>query len=78
LYFGIWVLLGKLALALAAGLALPALQWFDYQPGRTDSVLALSLLYTLLPLFFKLMAMGVLFSSTFKCFFTRARARQES
>jgi hypothetical protein len=41
-------------------------------------VLALSLLYTLLPLFFKLMAMGALFSSTFKCFFTRARARQES
>lgn len=78
LYFGIWVLLGKLALALAAGLALPALQWFDYQPGRTDSVLALSLLYTLLPLFFKLMAMGVLFSSTFKCFFTRAHARKES
>jgi GPH family glycoside/pentoside/hexuronide:cation symporter len=78
LYFGIWVLLGKLALALAAGLALPALQLFEYQPGRTESVLSLSLLYTLLPLFFKLMAMGVLFSSTFKCFFTRARARQES
>jgi Na+/melibiose symporter-like transporter len=78
LYFGIWVLLGKLALALAAGLALPALQWFDYQPGRTDSVLSLSLLYTLLPLFFKLMAMGVLFFSTFKYFFTRAHARKES
>jgi Na+/melibiose symporter-like transporter len=72
------VLLGKLALALAAGLALPALQLFDYQPGRTDSVLPLSLLYTLLPLFFKLLAMGVLFSSAFDYFFTRAHARQES
>ena len=76
-YFGIWVLLGKFALALAAGLALPALQLFGYQPGRTDSVLPLSLLYTLLPLFFKLMAMGVLFSSTFEYFFTRAHARKE-
>ena len=76
-YFGIWVLLGKYALALAAGLALPALQLFGYQPGRTDSVLPLSLLYTLLPLFFKLMAMGVLFSSTFEYFFTRAHARKE-
>jgi hypothetical protein len=35
-------------------------------------------LYTLLPLFFKLMAMGVLFFSTFKYFFTRAHARKES
>jgi Na+/melibiose symporter-like transporter len=72
------VLLGKLALAFAAGLALPALQFFDYQPGQTDSVAPLSLLYTLLPLCFKLMAVGVLFFSALDYFFTRAHARKES
>ncbi len=32
-YFGVWNLVTKLNLALAAGLALPALQWAGYQPG---------------------------------------------
>ena len=32
-YFGVWNLVTKLNLALAAGVALPALQWAGYQPG---------------------------------------------
>ena len=45
-------------LALAAGLALPLLALFEYQPGTesADGLLALSLVYALLPLAFKLLA----------------------
>ena len=56
--FGVWNFLGKLSLALAAGLALPLLALFAYQPGTesADGLLALSLVYALLPLAFKLLA----------------------
>ena len=56
--FGVWNFLGKLSLALAAGLALPLLALFAYQPGTesADGLLALSLVYALLPLGFKLLA----------------------
>lgn len=56
--FGVWNFLGKLSLALAAGLALPLLALFEYQPGTesVDGLLALSLVYALLPLGFKLLA----------------------
>lgn len=78
LYFGIWVLLGKLALALAAGLALPALQAFNYRPGNPESTLALTLLYALLPLLFKGLALVVLFSQS-PCFsLARVWSRKES
>ncbi len=56
-YFGLWHLLEKLALALAAGTALPLLQWLGYQPGGTaGSASALSLVYALLPCVIKFAA----------------------
>ena len=56
--FGVWNFLGKLNLALAAGLSLPLLALFGYQPGTgsTNGLTALSLVYALLPLAFKLLA----------------------
>jgi GPH family glycoside/pentoside/hexuronide:cation symporter len=56
-YFGLWHLLEKLALALAAGIALPALQWLGYQPGTvTAAGSALSAVYALLPCLIKVVA----------------------
>ena len=57
--FGVWNFLGKLNLALAAGFALPLLALFGYQPGSGaagEGLVALSLVYGLLPLTFKLLA----------------------
>ena len=60
-YFGLWHLLEKLALALAAGVALPMLQWLGYQPGSAaGSGSALSLVYALLPCAIKLAAAAML------------------
>jgi len=53
-YFGVWTLLGKLALALS-GLALPALAALDYQPGSPASP-ALAWVYAGVPCAFKLIA----------------------
>jgi len=61
LYFGIWVLISKFALALAAGLALPSLKLFSYVPGEIETVGALVALYVFLPIIFKLFAILVLF-----------------
>ena len=61
--FGVWNFLGKLNLALAAGLALPLLALFGYQPGGGadgDGLVALSFVYGLLPLAFKLVASALL------------------
>lgn len=56
-YFGIWHLLEKLALALAAGLALPLLQALGYMPGVAGVAgSALSWVYALLPCVIKLAA----------------------
>lgn len=56
-YFGLWHLLEKLALALAAGITLPLLQWLGYQPGSAAGTgSALSLVYALLPCVIKLSA----------------------
>lgn len=62
-YFGWWNFATKLNLALAAGLALPALQWFGYAPGaRGDEALtALSLAYCVLPCALKLGAVALLY-----------------
>lgn len=78
LYFGIWVLIGKLALAIAAGLALPALQALQYQPGQPESALALSRMYAFLPLLFKGLAMMVLFLQFPRSCLTRVDSRKES
>jgi Na+/melibiose symporter-like transporter len=60
-YFGVWHLLEKLALALAAGIALPALQWLGYQPGVAVAAgSALSAVYALLPCLIKLAAVLLL------------------
>jgi GPH family glycoside/pentoside/hexuronide:cation symporter len=60
-YAGWWHWGAKLNLALAAGLALPALQWLGYQPGRADAngLLVLAGVYGLLPCGFKLLALAV-------------------
>lgn len=62
-YFGLWNLVNKLNLALAAGVALPMLQWLGYTPGdRSENALAaLSASYALLPCALKLAAAAVLF-----------------
>ncbi len=61
-YFGWWNFATKLNLALAAGLALPALQWFGYAPGSRadDALLALTLAYCALPCLLKLAAVALL------------------
>ncbi len=50
-YFGLWSWMTKMNLALAAGLALPLLQWLGYRPGSTDesALLALTVAYALVP-----------------------------
>jgi hypothetical protein len=56
-YFGLWHLLEKLALALAAGLALPLLQVLGYVPGTVAAAgSALPWVYALLPCVIKLAA----------------------
>jgi Na+/melibiose symporter-like transporter len=62
-YFGWWNLVAKLNLALAAGLALPLLDLAGYRPGilpdaadAAGAVLALSAVYCLLPVLFKVFA----------------------
>lgn len=61
LWFGWWTLVGKLALALAAGLALPLLQALGYRPGAGgEGVSALVWTYAALPCAIKLAALGLL------------------
>ena len=56
-YFGLWQMVDKLNLALAAGIALPLLQWLGYQPGVAQSAQGtLSLIYALAPCGIKLAA----------------------
>lgn len=53
-YFGLWNLVTKANLAIAAGIALPALAWLGYQPGQGGDTGALSLVYCVVPCAFKL------------------------
>ena len=57
-YFGIWTLLGKLALALS-GLTLPLLGWLDYHPGHPAGM-ALSWVYAGMPCALKSIALLLL------------------
>jgi glycoside/pentoside/hexuronide:cation symporter, GPH family len=61
-YFGWWNFATKLNLALAAGIALPALALFGYTPGSRDpaALQALTLAYCLLPCVLKLLALALL------------------
>lgn len=63
-YFGVWSLLNKLNLALAAGIALPLLGFLGYQPGAEgQDTLALSVSYALVPCALKLAAAALLAGS---------------
>lgn len=54
-YFGLWQMLEKLNLALAAGIALPALAWLGYVPGTPQASFgALPAMYALVPCVIKL------------------------
>ena len=54
--FGVWNFVGKLNLALAAGLALPLLALLGYVPGGGDGLASLTFAYAFLPLAFKALA----------------------
>ena len=62
-YLGWWNLATKLNLALAAGAALPLLQWAGYAPGSQDAqaLVHLSWGYALLPCVLKLLAAALLY-----------------
>lgn len=67
-YFGLWNLVTKMNLALAAGIALPVLAWLGYQPKVTTSGEALRYLsatYALLPCMLKACAVAALVYSPF-------------
>lgn len=78
LYFGIWVLISKFALALAAGLALPSLKLFGYVPGQYQTTAALTALYVFLPIVFKGIAILVLLPQFDGHSSSRVFARKES
>ncbi len=64
-YFGLWSWITKLNLALAAGIALPLLQWLGYVPGAPDAAgtQALVLAYAVLPCVLKACAALLLWRS---------------
>jgi len=65
-YFGLWQMMDKLNLALAAGLALPLLGWLGYQPGTAQVAMsALPFMYALVPCAIKLVAVAALWFAPF-------------
>ena len=64
LYVGWWTCANKLNLALAAGVALPALQWLGYVPGATSptALNALALVYAAVPCLLKAGAAALLWA----------------
>jgi Na+/melibiose symporter-like transporter len=62
-YFGWWNFATKLNLALAAGVALPLLEWLGYSPGAQDAeaLRALTVAYCLVPCVLKLFAAALLY-----------------
>ena len=65
MYFGVWNWATKLNLALAAGIALPALQFMGYGVGTTDEIglQALTIGYAVLPCVLKIFACLLLWRS---------------
>lgn len=59
-YFGVWNWGVQMTLALAAGVALPVLEWLGYAPGTLQGLGALSFAYALLPCCLKLLAAALL------------------
>ena len=64
-YFGLWNLVTKANLALAAGIALPVLAALGYAPGDGGAARSLALVYCLVPCAFKLVAAAVLWRAPF-------------
>ncbi|HSO08198.1 MAG TPA: MFS transporter [Pelomicrobium sp.] len=65
-YFGLWSLVTKLNLALAAGIALPLLPLAGYQPGGANDATALTALaaaYALIPCVLKALAAALLMAA---------------
>lgn len=64
-YFGLWNFANKMNLALAAGLALPALEMLGYAPGARDPAAldALAFAYAVLPCVLKLCAAALLIAA---------------
>jgi Na+/melibiose symporter-like transporter len=67
-YFGLWSWMTKLNLALAAGIALPLLDWLGYAPGQAseEGLRALVIAYALLPCVLKVCAALLLWRSPLK------------
>ena len=60
-YFGVWTMVTKLNLALAAGVALPALAWMGYVPNAENAKTgALTIAYCVLPCVLKALALVAL------------------
>jgi Na+/melibiose symporter-like transporter len=59
-YFGVWNWGVQISLALAAGIALPLLEWLGYRPGAGGDSTPLALAYALLPCALKLIAAAML------------------
>lgn len=55
-FFGLWAFVGKVALAIAAGLSLPVLDLVGYKPGGTEGLVWVSFLYCFGPCVFRLLA----------------------
>ncbi len=67
-YFGVWNWGVQITLALAAGIALPLLGWFGYEPGRPGAATALAAAYALLPCALKLAAATMLWRAPLRDF----------
>ena len=67
-YFGAWSWMTKMNLALAAGIALPLLEWLDYAPGSNNAagIAALGIAYAWVPCGLKLLAALLLWRSPLK------------
>jgi Na+/melibiose symporter-like transporter len=67
-YFGAWSWMTKMNLALAAGIALPMLEWLGYAPGNSSEagVAALGIAYAWVPCGLKLLAALLLWRSPLK------------
>lgn len=59
-YFGIWSLINKGVLAIAAGTALPLLSSLGYKPGEENGLLALAIFYAGIPCLIKLFSAGLI------------------
>ena len=74
-YFGLWTLATKLNLALAAGIALPLVQWLGYRPGELGGSAGLTAIYAGLPCLLKLAAAALCWRNLLRRSFRTALPR---